>query len=102
MTLDNITRTSKDPQSSPKEGSSSDNIRHEMNNMIEKILEMNSVIQTRNSTEIQEEMITIYGDVELSSQERSFLALGPGFPLMEKLDSSQMERDFLTALTKIR
>ena len=27
---------------------------------------------------------------------------GPGFPLMEKLDSGQIERDYLTALTKVR
>ena len=58
--------------------------------MIEKTLEINNIIQARNGTDVQEEMITIYGDVELSSQERSFLALGPGFPLMEKLDSSQI------------
>ena len=41
-------------------------------------------------------------DVELTDQERKFLTLGPDFPLMENLEEKQIERDILTALTKIR
>ena len=80
----------------------SDKIRKEMSLMLNKSIEHTYTTQAADSDSIQHEMITVYSEVELSSQERAFLALGPGFPLMEKLDSDQIERDFLKALTKIR
>ena len=70
--------------------------------LMDKSTEISDNIKTTDSDKIQSEMITIYGKVELSSQERKFLALGPGFPLMERLDNNQIERDFLTSLTKVR
>ena len=59
-------------------------------------------IEPTESTKLQDQMISVYGEVDLSPQERKFLALGPGFPLMERLDANQIERDYLTALTKVR
>ena len=52
--------------------------------------------------ELEEKLITLYGGVELSESERRFLSLGPTFPLMEDLEESVADQDFLTATTKKR
>ena len=70
--------------------------------MIDKSISFSDKVNASKQDKIQSEMITVYGEVELSPQEKSFLALGPKFPLMETLNNEQIERDFLTALTKIR
>ena len=36
------------------------------------------------------------------SDQKKFLSLGPDFQLIESLDEKQIERDILTALTKVR
>ena len=47
-------------------------------------------------------MVTVYGEVELSKNEKKFLSLGPLFPLMENLKEEIADHDFLTGLTKVR
>ena len=41
---------------------------------------------------VQEKLITLYGEVILSDQERKFFTLGSDFPLMESFDENQIER----------
>ena len=47
-------------------------------------------------------MITVYGDIILDKDERSFLSLGPDFPLMDSFNTKEAARDFVTALMEIR
>ena len=43
-------------------------------------------IEPRDVRLVRDKLITVYGNVELTENERKFLSLGPDFPLMETLD----------------
>ena len=70
--------------------------------MIDKAIESDREVKKTGESDLEEKLITVYGDVQLTSQERKFLSLGPYFPLMENLDRETAAQDFLTAITKVR
>ena len=79
-----------------------DRVRREMRELIEEAIEIDENMKPTEGKELFEKMVTVYGDIELSEQERKFLILGPRFPLMENLKEEIAAQDFLTGLTKVR
>ena len=77
-------------------------VRHEKKSLIEKAVEADCKVNKTETSKLQERLIIVYGDIELSTKERKFLSLGPYFPLMESLDRKTAAQDFLRALTKVR
>ena len=70
-----------------------------MKTMIEEAAERDLKTEKTNKKELEDKIITVYGDVELSENKRT---LGPTFPLMEDLEESITDQDFLMATTKVR
>ena len=62
----------------------------------------NQKIKPTDQKKYRDKMITTYGEVELDSQERQFLALGPEFTMLEKIEKRKLKVNFQTALKKIR
>ena len=62
----------------------------------------NQEVRPTDQKKFRQKMVTTYGGVELDSQEMQFLALGPEFTILEKIDKRKMKVNFQTALTKIR
>ena len=71
----------------------SDKLRDEMAEVIEKTIEQNEKIIKTNEAELEEWMITVFGQVELSPQEKMFLRLGLYFPLMEEMKEGKAARN---------
>ena len=51
---------------------------------------------------LEKDKVVIFGEVELSEDERSLLNLGPGFMLHSPLNDEEMQVEAVVALTKIR
>ena len=92
---ENVTRSD---ENRSNDENNNDKIRSEMTEMITIAINTSDQTVKRDDSVIQSEMITVYGDVELTQQERKFLALGPNFPLMERMENKAIERDFLITL----
>ena len=54
-----------------------------MRSMIKKARSNDSKMTKTEVKVLEERLIIVYGDIELSDQERKLLSLGPYFPLME-------------------
>ena len=70
--------------------------------MLAELEGINNQKRPMNQRELEDRMITTYGEVQLDNQERKFLSLGPHFSLLEQLQIKQFKVDFQTALTKVR
>ena len=77
-------------------------LRLEMEKMIEQVVAGDRKVTKTGASELEDKLITVYSKVELSRSERKFLSLGPTFPLVEDLEETQADQDFLTATMKIR
>ena len=66
------------------------------------INEINEKLTKTNRRDIQEKLITTYGETQLDNNEKNFLELGPYFAMYDDIDEDEVKGDFLTSLTKIR
>ena len=77
-------------------------INREREEVMKEMEKENQEIKPTDQKKFRDRMITTYGEVELDSQERQFLALGPEFTMLENIERRKLKVNFQTALTKIR
>ena len=74
-----------DGESKKIEDREDDELRMEMERLLKVVMDNDSNVKKTDSEKLERNLITVYGDIQLSQEERKFLLLGPNFPLMEDL-----------------
>ena len=73
----------------------------EASSLEKKMISIDEEVKREDTQEIEKKLVTIYGGLELDSDEIAFLSLGPDFSLLEELDLEQANLDFNIGLTKV-
>ena len=74
----------------------------EMKKLIEEAVKRDLKTEKTSKKELEDKLIIVNGDIEVSENERRSLSLGSMYPLMEDLEETVADQDFLTATMKIR
>ena len=99
---DKLRRDNPSDENNDVRKSESDEIRDEMKQVIDIAIENDKEVKKSDDEILEKKLITVYGDIQLSQDEKKFLSLGPYFPLMEDVKEEVAAQDFLIGLTKVR